>query len=136
MKNHHPMPTNLLTYLFDGYPEHRGRRVKYPSPTRPIRADDQRACDVTPLFCRIRLTVPDPSSDVILLELSNCPTNEEVTALIPGPQGELYGAGPLTSVSLTIRAKDTPLLRKLAKAVTGVVGWGQTYDHKEWKFIA
>jgi hypothetical protein len=133
--------TRLRGYLARQYSPRPPASAEATTKVQPISIDDRHAGDVYPAFCQIIVTVPDTADALFLLELHHPPRNTEVDDLVKVKGGRIWqGAAGLSlvpvSLSIHVRPKDAPFLRKLARAVHRVTGRGRSYTDPNWKWLA
>jgi hypothetical protein len=101
-----------------------------------LRIDDRGPDDVCPTFCSIHLTLESVDAREFELRLDNVPCDADVEALA----GE-FGATWRTTrtgkmLTLSIAINDTPVLRRLARAIRDVVKRGKHYWDSNLRWIA
>jgi hypothetical protein len=82
------------------------------------------------------VAVSEDREESIFVKLDNIPHNQDVAELIQVQGGELSKGCPGMMASIRLSLKEVPFLRKLAKAIKKVVGRGQQYAVRNWKWIA
>jgi len=129
------MTISLQAQLQSHYPHHHRRHVIAPNTPWVIWIDDHNDQDVSPEFCHLAVRGGPKTTDPFRLVLYNPPLNREVLDLC-GPHDPHVkpglGSGTL-SLALTIH--DAPFVRQLARAIKGLIGRGQHYDNRNWRWI-
>ncbi len=127
--------TPLRDYLLDAYGGFADRRIKDPALDRPIKVDDHGPRDVSQSFCSISVSVPDLHAQDLILRLHNVPPCPEAVALVEGLGGTVHTSNFGSSITLPLKSSQGPAIKRLARAIKGVVGRGRQYDDPNLKWI-
>lgn len=116
---------------------HKDKRVSNARKDYSIRVDDRGPEDVPCYFCNMFVSFPDPGANEFVLSMTNVPHNSEVAELVQQHGGTSVTAyDGSASIELKITPSDRQFLRRLARAINGVVARGQTYPQRNWKWSA
>lgn len=74
-------------------------------------------------------------SESFLLILHNSPINPDVETLVTSRDGRILEEPTCRRIELDLTIKDVPYIRKLAKAIKKIVGRGESYSNKNWKWV-
>jgi hypothetical protein len=129
------MTNGLSTFLLNAYGHTTGKERS--STDRPvvIQIDDRNENDVYPGFCGICVTVPNPEDGTFLLRLENSPNNWELEELVESYGGKVQQGHTGTTITISLKPKDTSAVRALAKSIRRITGRGQKYLDRNWKWI-
>jgi hypothetical protein len=129
------MSSTLASFLLRKYFERNGCSER-PRKDGVISVDDRGSTDVAFDFCEISVTVSADDEDSFLLTLKQIPHNQDVAELIQDQGGELCKARWGMTATINLKLNNVSFIRNLAKAIRKVVGRGQRYAVRNWKWIA
>lgn len=98
-----------------------------------FRVDDQGSQDRHYLFCQIELSLRQDG--LLGLDLSHAPVDQAVRQLVESAGGQIQTGAIGTSLTIILKPSQSAFIRKLAKAIRRLVGRGQTYLDRNWRWI-